>query len=74
VIALEQSLFQGTDRTGYATEADVSAATASNDLRRLLDAGLISQRGKGRATRYIASKQLGTCWASRQHRQRKARG
>jgi Fic family protein len=58
VIALEQSLFQGTDRTGYATEADVSAATASNDLRRLLDAGLISQRGKGRATRYIASKQL----------------
>jgi Fic family protein len=58
VIALEQSLFQGTDRTAYAVEADVSAATASNDLRRLLDAGLISQRGKGRAIRYVASEQL----------------
>jgi Fic family protein len=58
VIALEQSLFQGTDRTGYAAEADVSAPTASSDLRRLLDAGLIRQQGKGRATRYAASEQL----------------
>jgi Fic family protein len=58
VIALEQSLFQGTDRTAYAAEADVSAPTASNDLRRLLDAGVISQRGKGRATCYVASEQL----------------
>lgn len=58
VIALEQSLFQGTDRAGYAAEADVSTPTASSDLRRLLDAGLISQRGKGRATRYVASEQL----------------
>ncbi len=58
VIALEQSLFQDTDRAGYAAEADVSAPTASNDLRRLLDAGLIGQRGRGRATRYLASEQL----------------
>jgi len=58
VIGLEQSLFQGTDRAAYAAEADVSAPTASTDLRRLSDAGLISQRGKGRATRYIASEQL----------------
>ncbi|MFI4978068.1 MAG: Fic family protein [Solirubrobacterales bacterium] len=58
VIALEQSLFQGTDRAAYAAEADVSAPTASSDLRRLLDAGLISQQGKGPATRYIASEQL----------------
>lgn len=58
VIALEQSLFQGTDRAAYAAEADVSAPTASSDLRRLLDAGLISQRGKGPATRYVASEQL----------------
>jgi Fic family protein len=58
VIALEQSLFQGTNRTGYAAEADVSAPTASSDLRRLLDAGLIRQQGKGRATRYVASEQL----------------
>ncbi len=58
VIALEQSLFQGTDRAAYATEADVSLPTASSDLRRLLDAGLISQQGKGPATRYTASEQL----------------
>jgi Fic family protein len=58
VIALEQSLFQGTDRAAYAAEADVSAATASGDLRRLLDAGLISQQGRGPSTRYVASERL----------------
>ncbi len=58
VIALEQSLFQGTDRAAYAAEAHVSAPTASSDLRRLLDAGLISQKGRGPATRYVASEQL----------------
>jgi Fic family protein len=58
VIALEQSIFQSTDRTAYIAEADVSAPTASGDLRRLLDAGLISQRGRGRSTRYVASDQL----------------
>jgi Fic family protein len=58
VIALEQSLLQGTDRAAYATEAEVSAPTASSDLRRLLDAGLISQQGRGPATRYVASEDL----------------
>jgi Fic family protein len=58
VIALEQSLFQGTDRAVYVAEADVSAPTASSDLRRLLDAGLIRQQGRGPATRYVASEQL----------------
>jgi Fic family protein len=58
VIALEQSLFQGTDRAVYVAETDVSAPTASSDLRRLLDAGLISQLGRGPATRYVASEQL----------------
>jgi Fic family protein len=58
VIALEQSLFQGINRASYAAEADVSAPTASNDFRRLLDAGLVVQRGKGRATRYVASESL----------------
>lgn len=58
VIALEQSLFQGTDRATYAAEADVSAATASNDLRRLVDAELIAPRGRGRSTRYIAGERL----------------
>ena len=58
VIALEQSLFQGTDRAAYVAEADVSAPTASSDLRRLLDAGLISQLGRGPTTRYVASEHL----------------
>ncbi len=57
-IALEQSLFRGTDRGMYAEEADVSSATASGDLRRLADAGLLVQRGKGRSTRYVASDPL----------------
>jgi hypothetical protein len=58
VIALEQSLFQGVDRASYVAEARVSAPTASNDLRRLLDAGLIVRRGRGRSTRYVASGDL----------------
>jgi DNA-binding transcriptional ArsR family regulator len=58
VIALEQSLFQGVDRASYAVEADVSPPTASNDFRRLLDAGLVVQQGKGRSTRYVASEPL----------------
>jgi hypothetical protein len=58
VIALEQSLIGGTDRTSYAREADVSAATASNDFRRLLDAELVAQKGRGRNTRYHASDEL----------------
>jgi len=58
VIALEQSLIGGTDRRSYGKEADVSPATASTDLRRLLDAGLITQRGRGRSIRYHASDKL----------------
>lgn len=58
VVALEQSLFHGTDRAIYIAEAGVSAPTASSDLRRLLDAGLISQRGRGPTTRYVAGEHL----------------
>ncbi|HYJ20427.1 MAG TPA: Fic family protein [Solirubrobacterales bacterium] len=58
VIALEQSLMGGTDRGRFGEEADVSAATASADFRRLLDAGLVEQKGKGRSTRYYASERL----------------
>jgi Fic family protein len=58
VIALEQALIGGTDRGRYSTEADISLATATNDLRRLLDAGLITQQGRGRSTRYQASPTL----------------
>jgi Fic family protein len=58
VIALEQALIGGTDRGRYSTEAGISLATATNDLRRLLDAGLLAQQGRGRNTRYRASQTL----------------
>lgn len=58
VIALEQALIGGTDRAAYATEAEVSPATASADLRRLTDAGLLEQLGKGRGIRYQAGEDL----------------
>lgn len=58
VIALEQSLFDGAERASYAAEADISLATATSDLRRLLDAGLVTQLGRTRSTRYVASDEL----------------
>jgi Fic family protein len=58
VIALEQGLVGGTDRSKYEHEADVSPATASADLRRLVDAGLLVQTGRGRNIRYNASEHL----------------
>jgi Fic family protein len=57
-IALEQSLIGGSDRTGYAAEAGISPATASADFRRLVDAGLVEQKGRGRSVRYLASNRL----------------
>ncbi len=58
VIALEQSLFHGADRSSYVTEAGISPATASADLRRLLDAGLVVRQSLGRTTSYVASDAL----------------
>jgi Fic family protein len=58
VMALEQSLVGGTDRAKYGDEAEVSPATASADFRRLHDAGLVEQRGRGRNTSYRASVRL----------------
>lgn len=52
VIALELALTTGLDRAAYSAESDVSDATASSDLRRLTDAGLLASEGAGRATRY----------------------
>jgi len=58
VIALEQAATGSTDRSTYAAEADISPATASADLRRLVDAGLLRQLGRGRRTRYRVSDEL----------------
>jgi Fic family protein len=57
-IALEQSLNGRTDRGRYGAAAGVSPATASADVRRLLDAGFLEQRGQGRGTAYLASERL----------------
>jgi Fic family protein len=54
-IAMEQSLLGGTERGKYGAEAGISPATASADFRRLLDAGLVVQRGRGRNIGYAAS-------------------
>jgi Fic/DOC family len=58
VIALEHSLFDGVERAAYAREADISLATASSDLRRLVDSVLVIQKGRTRGTRYVASQDL----------------
>jgi Fic family protein len=58
VIALEQALFGRTDRAAYALEAGVSAGTASADLRRLVDAGLLDVHGRTRNAHYRAAPPL----------------
>jgi Fic family protein len=58
LIALEQSLVRRTDRTRYGREAEISSVTASNDLRRLVDAGFLRQHGRGRSTAYEATDSL----------------
>lgn len=58
VIALEQALHGGADRSSYAAEAEVSLPTASQDLRRLLDAGYLRQTGGGRSTAYRPTDRL----------------
>jgi Fic family protein len=58
VIALEQSLFDGAGRASSGPEAEVSLATATSDLRRLVDAGLVTPLGRTRSTRYVASDEL----------------
>jgi len=70
VIALEQSLIGGSDRSSYGEEAEVSPATASADFRRLLDAGLVEQKGRGRNIRYQASERAHADVASAINRNR----
>ena len=55
VIALEHSLFDGAERK---RSRHLPLATATTDLRRLADADLITQRGRTRSTKYVASQTL----------------
>jgi len=58
VVALEQSLFEGATRPTYSAEAGISPQTAGDDLRRLLDAGLVRREGRTRNVRFIAAEGL----------------
>lgn len=59
-IAMERAIHADCDRSSYANEANVSSATATNDLRRLLDAGFLELRGAGPSTHYAATPALRT--------------
>lgn len=48
------------DNAAYRELSKVDALTASQTLRRLRDAGLLTQRGRGSATYYVPSERLGT--------------
>jgi Fic family protein len=54
-IALEQALSGATDRATYAAEAGVSPATASADLRRLVDGRILDRAGTTRDAHYVAT-------------------
>ncbi len=58
VIALERACVHEVDRAGYAGEAGVSPATASADLRRMVDAGWLERRGTTKDAHYVASEAL----------------
>jgi Fic family protein len=58
VIALERACVREVERAGYAREAEVSPATASGDLRRLVDAGWLERRGSTKDARYVPSTAL----------------
>jgi Fic family protein len=58
VIAMEHALTGGVERGRYSGEAGIALPTATGDLRRLADAGLVRKEGGGRSTRYVASDDL----------------
>ena len=55
VIALGHSVFSGIARAADALEAGISLATATSDIRRLVEAGLVTQRGRAGSTRDTAT-------------------
>ncbi len=55
---LSLDLFGSADRSTYANETGVSVATASADLRRLVDAGLLQTAAAGRSTAYRPTPRL----------------
>jgi Fic family protein len=65
-IALDQALLEvPVTNEDYRLEAGISVATATMDLRRLVDAGYLAAQGAGRGTRYQATEQFKSAWSSR---------
>lgn len=56
--ALQAAMLGYVDRGRYAGDVGVSTATASNDFRRAVDAGLLTPVGQGRNTHYVATDEL----------------
>jgi Fic family protein len=57
-IAIDLAMHEMLTRSTYVAEAETPLATAALDLRRLDDAGYLTQRGAGRSTSYVASDAL----------------
>lgn len=69
VLPLDQALLGVPVRNEeYRSEADIDQATASLDLRRLVEDGFLKRRGGGRSTHYVAADALHDAWA-RERRQ-----
>ena len=67
-IALDQALLDvSVTNDDYRREADVSVATATMDLRRLVDAGYLAPHGAGRGRDYRAAPELEAAWRSRRN-------
>ncbi|MHB8689238.1 MAG: Fic family protein [Candidatus Dormibacteraceae bacterium] len=67
-IALDQALLAvPVTNDDYRREADVSMATATMDLRRLVDAGYLAAHGAGRGRGYGATPELEAEWRSRRN-------
>jgi Fic family protein len=65
-IALDQALLTvPITNDDYRREADVSVATATMDLRRMVDAGYLVAHGAGRGRGYRATPDLEAAWRSR---------
>lgn len=63
--ALDQALLAApVTNDDYRREAGVSVATATMDLRRLVDAGLLAPHGEGRGRGYRATPELESAWRS----------
>lgn len=64
--ALDQALLAApVTNDDYRRETEVSVATATMDLRRLVDAGYLAPHGQGRGRGYRATPELEAAWHSR---------